>query len=669
MTRILSDIGSPADLATLTPKQMEQLADEIRERIITVVSKNGGHLASNLGVVELTMALHRVFDFRNDRLLWDVGHQCYVHKLLTGRDADFDSLRQAGGISGFPSTAESEYDLFDVGHAGTAIATAVGLARGDSALKRASRVVALVGDASIVNGVAFEGLNQAGTLKRQFLVVLNDNSMGISKTQGALASHLARFRVSSRYEDVKAKLHTLLPKVPLVGRSMVDVLGHLKEGLKTTVSPHQAFERLGFLYIGPLDGHDLPHLIAMLELLKDVSHPVLLHVHTEKGRGCRFASKDPCAFHSPGRLKIDGESASIIKSERKSWTSAFADAVIRVAEDDARVYALTAAMPDGTGLAKVRQRLPERVLDCGIAESCTVDTAAGMARAGLRPLVAIYSTFLQRAFDQVFQEVVLQRLPVGFCIDRAGLVGGDGAVHHGYLDLSFLRCFQNMVVMAPADEPELNECLRFGLKLDVPFAIRYPRDTVPDPFGPPLPFELGRSRVMRDGPDATILAYGSEVTHALEAANTLAGEDLFVTVVNARFAKPIDETMVTAAIMRRRPVITVEDHSTTGGFGSAVLETANRLGLPTESVVCLGLAAEEFYAHGSRAGQLAQAGIDAAGIATAARRALQSQRDAATVDTAAIANRIRQTLAAVREGAVPAQETTARRGGKTRGKS
>ncbi len=629
MTRILETIERPRDLRRLTMEQLHQLAGEIRERIIGVVSRNGGHLASNLGVTELTLALHRVFDFASDRLLWDVGHQCYVHKLLTGRNANFDSLRQAGGVSGFPSRAESPYDLFDVGHAGTSIATAVGMARGDSVLGRETRVVALIGDASIVNGVAFEGLNQAGTLKRQFLVILNDNSMGIAPTQGALASYLARFRVSKLYEEVKRKAKEVLPKVPLVGKSVFDMLDHLKEGLKATVSPHQIFEQLGFVYVGPVDGHDLPHLIEMLELVKDVQHPVLLHVHTEKGRGCSWATSDPCAFHSPSKFRIEGDTVTVAKGERKSWTTAFADAVIEIAQQNPRVYALTAAMPDGTGLAKVIKALPERVLDCGIAESCTVDIAAGMARSGLRPLACIYSTFLQRAFDQVFQEVVLQQLPVIFCIDRAGLVGGDGAVHHGYLDIAYLRGFQNMVLMAPADEGELNQALRFALTLDTPVALRYPRDTVPLPLGESPAFELGRSRLMRDGPDATILAYGPTTSAALEAARTLEGEDVFVRVVNARFAKPMDEDMVTTALTRGGPVVTVEDHLVAGGFGSAVLETANRLGLPTDGVVRLGLAEDHFYKHGSRSGQLAEAGIDAAGIAEAVRRAARSARHVA----------------------------------------
>ena len=628
---ILETIASPEDLRRLTWDQLETLTREIRTRIIDVVCQSGGHLASNLGVVELTLALHRAFDFRRDRLLWDVGHQSYVHKLVTGRNPRFDTLRQAGGISGFPSSAESEYDLFDVGHAGTAIATAVGLARADAILARDTRVVALVGDASIVNGVAFEGLNQAGTLKRQFLVILNDNSMGIAKTQGALATYLARFRVSSLYEEVKERVAAILPKVPLVGKSMFDALGHLKDSIKASVSPHQIFEQLGFMYVGPVDGHDLRHLEQILTLLKDVPHPVLLHVHTQKGRGCNWASADPCAFHSPGKLKVEGDVVSVVKGERKSWTTAFADAVVELIQGDPRVYALTAAMPDGTGLAKVRQAFPDHCLDCGIAESSTVDIAAGMAKAGLRPLACIYSTFLHRAFDQVFQEVVLQGLPVGFCIDRAGLVGGDGPVHHGYLDITYLRGFQNIVLMAPADEPELLAALRLGLKLDGPFAVRYPRDGVPVPFGQTPPFYLGKCRVLREGPDATVLAYGSPVAAALEAALALEQEDIFVAVVNARFAKPLDEDMVTTAITRGTPVITVEDHSVAGGFGSAVLETANRLGLPTDSVIRLGLAENQFYAHAARSAQLAAAGIDTAGIAAVVRRAVKAARDLGAV--------------------------------------
>ncbi len=629
MTRLLEKIRSPKDVRKLSIEQLDTLSGEIRERIIGVISHTGGHLASNLGVVELTMALHRVFDFSRDRLLWDVGHQCYVHKLLTGRNDRFDQIRQGGGLSGFPSTAESDYDLFNVGHAGTAIATAVGMARGDATMGRQNRVVALVGDASIVNGVAFEGLNQAGTLRRQFLTILNDNSMGIAKTQGGLASYLSRFRLSHLYEDVKRQVKATLPKVPVVGKGMFDALDHLKEGIKATMSPHQIFEQLGFVYVGPVDGHDLRHLIETLQLVKDVEHPVLLHVHTEKGRGCEWAATDPCAFHSPSGVKVEGGVATVVKGGRKSWTSAFADAFIDFAKDDPLLFALTAAMPDGTGVSKIMDALPSQALDCGIAESCTVDIAAGLAKSGMRPLACIYSTFLQRAFDQVFQEVALQKLPVGFCIDRAGFVGSDGAVHHGYLDIAYLRGLQEMVVMAPADEPELSECLRLGRKLDVPFAIRYPRDSVPTPFSAEAPpFYLGKSRTMRPGTDATVLAFGTEVQFAMEAAETLEAEGIDVEVVNARFAKPIDEDMVVTAITRGCPVITVEDHSLAGGFGSAVLETANRLGLPTDALIRLGHAVDRFYAHASRAQQLKEAGIDADGIAATVRRAVKAKRAA-----------------------------------------
>lgn len=627
MTDLLSQIQSPADLRPLNAKQLDQLADEIRGRLIDVVAKSGGHISSNLGIVELTIALHRVFDFRKDRLLWDVGHQSYVHKLLTGRNSRFDTLRQSGGLSGFPSTRESEYDLFNVGHAGTAIATAVGMARGDATLGRDNRVVAVVGDASIVNGVAFEGLNQAAVLKRQFLVVLNDNSMSIAKTQGGLAEHLARFRVSHLYEEVKRKTKEILPKLPVVGKPIFSALDHLKEGIKATVSPHQMFEQLGFVYVGPVDGHDTPHLIELIDALKDFEHPVLLHVHTQKGRGCDWASSDPCMFHSPGKLTIQGGKATVIKAPRKSWTTAFADAFLKLAAEEPRLFVLTAAMPDGTGVATVLKEMPESALDCGIAESCTVDMAAGMCKAGLRPIACIYSTFLQRAFDQVFQEVVLQGLPVGFCIDRAGFVGDDGPVHHGYLDIAYLRVFQNMLLMAPADEPELLECLRLGTQLEQPFAIRYPRDNVPDVLAAHTPpFVAGKSRLLCEGVEATVLAYGTEAPLALEAAKALALEGVHISVVNARFAKPIDEDMVTTAITRGTPVITVEDHSLAGGFGSAVLETANRLGLPTDSIVCLGHAENKFYAHATRPQQLAEAGLDTPGIIAAVRRLIQARR-------------------------------------------
>lgn len=620
---LLGKIHSPSDLRNLRLEQLPQLADEIRQRILEVVGKNGGHLTSNLGVTELTIALHRVFDFTHDRLLWDVGHQCYPHKLLTGRNQRFDSLRKAGGISGFPDSGESNYDLFNVGHAGTAVATAVGLARADEILGRQTNVIALVGDASIVNGVAFEGLNQAGTLKRQFLVVLNDNEWGISPTQGALAEYLAKFRTSTFYEDVKAATKRVLPKLPLVGKPMFDLIAHLKEGIKATVSPGQVFEAMGLQYFGPVDGHDIRHLIEILEVLKRAHHPVLLHVHTLKGNGCNWASAEPGKYHSPKPFFVQDGKVTLQKGSGKSWTTAFVDALTDLAKDNDKIFALSAGMLDGTGLNQFIEKFPNRCRDIGIAESCTVDMAAGMAKAGLRPVAAIYSTFLQRAFDQVFQEVVLQGLPVMFCLDRAGLVGGDGAVHHGFLDITYLRGFPGMVLMAPMDEPELKAAIRLGLALDRPCAVRYPRDTVPEEQPDCPAFELGKSRVLRKGDAATILAYGVASNYALAAAESLSDSGIEVTVVNARFAKPVDREMIMAAFTSGTPVITVEDHSITGGFGTAVLEAAQELQLPIPRMVRLGIPTDRFISHGARVGQLAECRIDATGIAAAVTSMLE----------------------------------------------
>ncbi len=613
---LLDQIHSPADLRALPAEQLPALAEEIRRRILDVVGRRGGHLTSNLGVTELTLALHRVFDFSKDRLLWDVGHQCYPHKLLTGRHERFDSLRQAGGISGFPDTSESEFDLFNVGHAGTSIATAVGMARADQLLGRDRGIVALIGDASIVNGVAFEGLNQAGTLKRQFLVVLNDNEWGISPTQGAIATYLARFRASPIYDDVKERTKKLLPKLPLLGRPVFDMIAHLKEGIKATMSPGQWFEALGLQYVGPFDGHDIKHLIEILNVLKRANHPVLLHVHTVKGNGCKWATAEPGKYHSPKPFVVQDGKVILKGDSGKSWTSAFVGSLARLAQANDRIYAMTAGMPDGTGLNSFAERFPDRCRDIGIAESCTVDLAAGMAKAGMRPVVAIYSTFLQRAFDQVFQEVVLQGLPVMFCLDRAGLVGGDGAVHHGFLDITYLRGFPGMVLMAPMDEPELHEAIKFGLTLDQPCAIRYPRDNVPTPTPGCPRVELGKSRRLRDGDHATVICYGVTTIYALAAAEILAENGIEIAVVDGRFARPIDQDMVERALRASAPVVTVEDHSVAGGFGSAVLETAQAMGLSAARVVRLGIPADRFIAHGSRAGQLAECGIDATGIAS-----------------------------------------------------
>ncbi|MFW6146107.1 MAG: 1-deoxy-D-xylulose-5-phosphate synthase [Planctomycetota bacterium] len=621
MGDLLDYIHSPADLKEVPDERLAEVAEALRGIIIDVVSRRGGHLASNLGVAELTVALHRIFEFPRDRLLWDVGHQCYAHKLLTGRRARFDSLRQGRGLSGFPDPDESPYDLFKVGHAGTAISTAVGMALADTTLRPDSRIVAVVGDASIVNGLSLEGINNAALLNRQLLVVLNDNSMAIDVTPGAMARALDGVRLTRTYRDFKDAADSMLRRLP-GGQNIGDALRHLREGLRTAVHGQQAFEALGFRYFGPVDGHNLPELLHMLRRVADLDTPVLLHVHTVKGRGYEYAVEDPTTFHSPASWTIESGKAVFARPERPSWTSAFGEALVAAAEADDRICALTAAMPDGTGLVEFRKRFPDRYHDVGISESHAVAMAAGLAKAGMRPVVAIYSTFMQRAMDQVCQEAALQGLPIVFCLDRAGLVGSDGAVHHGFLDIALFRGLPGMTLMAPADGGELDAALRFALTQDGPTMIRYPRDQVPPPAAETCPpFERGRGRVLRDGAHGTFLCYGAPAAAACDAAERLADEGVAMGVVSARFAKPLDEDLLATLLTAGRPVITCEDHARPGGFGEAVLEAAHRAGLPTERLVIRSLP-DRFIAHAGRGEQLHQVGLDADGLARAARDAL-----------------------------------------------
>ena len=620
---LLERINSPADLKALSVRQLERLAEEIRQLIIETVSRRGGHLASNLGVIELTLALHSVFDFPRDRLLWDVGHQCYAHKIITGRRRAFEHLRQKGGLSGFPDPDESIHDLFATGHAGTAISTAVGLAWADQTAGRNDRkVVAVVGDAAIVNGLSFEAINNAGLLKRQLLVILNDNSMAIDVTQGALARLLDRIRLTRTYSDLKHHTQQVLHSLPL-GEEITEALRHLKSGLRSTVHGEQVFEGLGFRYFGPMDGHDVGALQKILRLLAQVDEPVLLHIHTQKGYGCDYAVEDPCRFHSPSAHRVNGGVVEFPRSPRPKWTELFAQALLDRARRDRRIVAITAAMPDGTGLSLIRDQLPQRYIDVGISESHAVAMAAGLAKAGLRPVVAIYSTFLQRGFDQVSEEVALQRLPVIFCLDRAGLVGSDGAVHHGWLDIAYLRPLPGMVLMAPADAVELNSALDLALRLERPCAIRYPRDEAPEALpGTAAPYVPGKAVCVRTGRHGAFLALGAMVAPALSAADMLAESDgIESAVYSARFAKPLDEELVRELLATGQPVLTVEDHAAAGGFGSAVAELAAGCGCDTANLRIIGLP-DRFIAHADRAEQLAEAGLDAPALAEAMRRAL-----------------------------------------------
>ena len=636
---LLGTIHSPADLKALPPADLVQVCAEIRHAICEQVSKSGGHLAPNLGVVELTVAMHYVFDFSYDRLLFDVGHQCYTHKLLTGRQHLLPRLRQRGGMSGFPEPRESNFDLFTVGHAGTAIPTAVGMARGDSLngegwtvdKPNGRRTVSLIGDASIVNGVAMEGLNNAGTLKRQFLVVLNDNGMSIAKPQGAVSAYFDRLRLSHTYGEFKKRAKEMARHMP-GGESLKGLYHRMGESSKAFIAENHWFEHFGLVTVGPIDGHDLPTLIDFLNEAKHFDHPMVLHVKTIKGKGYEFAENDACAFHSPSAFKIETMENEGCKVEMKkggrSFTAAFGEILTSLMERDPKVVACTAAMPDGTGINKVIDKFPTRVWDSGICESHAFDMMAGLAKTGWKPFFAVYSTFLQRAFDQAFQEAALQGLPVRLCLDRAGLVGGDGAVHHGFCDIALLSVLPKACIMAAMDESSLRACVNFMNDYSEGISsVRYPRDNVSPRFEsvPCPPFEMGKARqlVGHKNPDAAILTFGVCAIDAAEALEKLDGE-YAVELYDGRFAKPIDGELLQRLLTAGTPVITVEDHSIRGGFGAAVLETCNALGLDTRLVTRMALPDQWIY-QGERKEQLAEAGIDGSAIARTVRAILEGQ--------------------------------------------
>jgi len=650
---LLERIQSPADLRALSVSQLPQVAAEIREMISQQVAKSGGHLAPNLGVVELTIALHYVFDFAWDRLLFDVGHQCYTHKLLTGRQHMLAGLRTAAGMAGFPEPRESKYDLFSVGHAGTGISTAVGMARGDSlnnegfdpaTTPNGRRAVTIIGDASIVNGLAMEGLNGAGTLKRQLLVILNDNGMSISKPQGAIARYFDHLRVSQGYGGFKAAAKEALKGVP--GGETVRYAYHkMSEGLKTCVNEDAWFEHFGLVTVGPVDGHNLETLIEQLTECRNFDRPMVLHVKTIKGKGIPFAERDASMFHSPPAFSVmaDPDSAALpglesegcrveLKRDGRSFTSAFGDALVDLMTRDPKVVTATAAMADGTGVSKPLAKFPERSFDTGICESHALDMLAGMAKTGWKPFFAVYSTFVQRAFDQCFQEAALQNLPVRLCLDRAGLVGGDGAVHHGFCDISILRVLPKAALTAAMDEPSLKAALEFmRLYEDGLSSVRYPRDAVSQRFAQQScpPFVLGKARCLtpefdldapaNNGagtPEAAVLAFGTCAIESMDASDLVraARPGARICVYDARFAKPVDRELISTLLSRGVPIITVEDHSIVGGFGSAVIEAASEMGLDAGLVTRLGLPDAWIY-QDSRAKQQALVGIDAAGIA------------------------------------------------------
>tara|TARA_R110000737_G_scaffold2923_9_gene9097 strand:- start:14021 stop:16042 length:2022 start_codon:yes stop_codon:yes gene_type:complete len=637
---LLGSNTTPAQLREMTIPQLEQLAAEIRTAIIDQVSRTGGHLAPNLGVVELTIAMHRVFDFGHDRLLFDVGHQCYPHKLLTGRLDKLANLRTRKGMSGFPEPSESHYDLFRVGHAGTGISTAVGMARGDQINNESyipdtnpdgRRVVTLIGDASIVNGVAMEGLNHAGLLKRQMLIVLNDNGMSISKPQGAMAQYFDRVRVSHTYTDFKKGARELLKAVP--GGSLLREAYHrMGEMTKAAINEDSWFEKFGLLTVGPIDGHDLPTLIEFLAEARDLDRPMILHVKTIKGKGLDIAEQDATRFHSPKAFTVEHDETLGCKvrmpSSGRSFTAAFSDAITAVMERDEKTVAATAAMPDGTGMTQPLERFPSRTFDAGICESHATDMLAGMAKTGLRPFLAVYSTFLQRAFDQTFQEVALQGLGLRLCLDRAGLVGGDGAVHHGFCDVAILRTLPDAVLMAVIDEPSLIQCLEFMRTWDASLtSVRYPRDSVSEIFGDAPPYELGKARLLTpehadldtNRPDVAVLSFGTPAVNTHKAIESL-GSEYNIAHYDARFAKPVDSQLIRELLSREIPILTLEDHTIIGGFGTSVLECAQEYKLDASRVVRHGIP-DQWIHQDSRNDQLAEVGLDATGIARMIRHA------------------------------------------------
>jgi 1-deoxy-D-xylulose-5-phosphate synthase len=638
---ILDSISWPEDLKKVDRTELPQLAEEIREYILDVVGTTGGHLGSGMGAVELTLALHYLFDFREDRLVFDVGHQCYPHKILTGRKEQMWTLRQKGGLSGFTNRFESPYDVYTMGHAGTAISTALGIAKGDQIRGRKRKVVAVVGDAAFGCGVAFEAMNHGGADDTDLLVILNDNNWSISKTVGALSSYLSKVRAGALYQKAKKAVHQMLQSVPLVGekidRGLIDGL----ELLKTTIAPGHIFEALGSEYFGPIDGHDIDSLIDTFQQVNEIPGVVLCHVKTQKGKGVPGSQDRPDRAHAakPNPQKKGGprtaatEPVIVIPSkprstQRKAWTQWFSDALVEEGQKDERVVAITAAMPEGTGVVAFQEAFPKRCFDAGIAEQHAIAFASGLADAGLRPVCAIYSTFLQRGYDQIFQEVLLQDLPVVFALDRAGVVGEDGATHNGIFDLAFLGTIPGIILMAPMDGVEVGMMLDFALKQGKPTAIRFARGTAPEGIYPSdrPEIQLGKSETIRKGEDLALVAYGSEVEYALDAAELLEKEGISAEVVNARFAKPFDQEMVDDLRGRFPLVVTVADHARCGGFGSMFLQSLHGLGPgPIPRVYAVEIP-DAFQEHASRPELLHDLGLDAEGIAQAAKDELQSLR-------------------------------------------
>ncbi len=630
---LLETINSPADLKRLPRERLPELAAEIRRTIVDVVSRTGGHLAPSLGAVDLAIAIHYVFDTPNDKVIWDVGHQAYAHKILTGRRAIltgrralFHTLRQHQGISGFTRRSESPFDAFTTGHSGTSISAGFGIACGKFLKQEESKVIAVIGDGSLTAGLAFEGLNQAGgILKRNFIVILNDNEMSISRNVGALSSFLSRTFSAKKLQELRKELGFFFKKLPRIGEDIYQLAKRTEESFKAFVTPGMLFEAFNFEYFGPINGHKIDHLIDILNNINYIKEPVLLHVTTTKGKGYAPAEKNPVYFHGCGCFEASTGKCLDAKPPAPTYTQVFGQTLLELGAKDPRIVAVTAAMPEGTGLSQFAQAYPERFFDVGIAEQHAVTFAAGLATEGFRPVVAIYSTFLQRAYDQILHDVCIERLRVVFAVDRGGIVGEDGPTHQGLFDLSYLRSLPNMVVISPKDENELRQMLATALQHDGPVAIRYPRGTAMGVAleSPVAALPVGKAEILKDGDDVAILALGRCVSEGLEAHARLAERGVRATVVNCRFVKPIDVDLI-AGVARRVPrIITVEENVRQGGFGSAVLEALNEQGVTHVAVERLGVP-DIFVEHASPDVLRAKYGLDADGIVKAVARLMRT---------------------------------------------
>jgi 1-deoxy-D-xylulose-5-phosphate synthase len=623
---ILSVVNFPEDIRRLDLAQLNRLAGEIREKIISIVSRNGGHLASSLGTVELTLAIHYVFNTPRDKVIWDVGHQAYAHKIITGRKNLFHTLRTKGGISGFPRREESLYDVFNTGHSSTSISAAIGMAEARCLNGGDFKIVAVIGDGSISAGMAFEALNWAGDRNKNLVIILNDNELCISPNVGAMSSYLNRIMTGHTVTRFKTELKNFLKSIPSIGEQMVKFTKQVEESLKGLVVPGVLFEELGFTYVGPLEGHRLDNLIKNLKNVRELEGPVLVHVITKKGQGYKFAEDDPAKFHGIAPFKIDTGEPVDEGTAPLSYTKMFGRTIIKLARDNPRIVAVTAAMSEGTGLDEFAREYHGRFYDVGMAEQHGVTFAAGLATEGLIPVVAIYSTFMQRAYDQILHDVCLQKLPVVLALDRGGFVGADGPTHHGLFDFSYLRSIPNIIVMAPKDENELQHMLKTAVECGGPVSIRYPRGRgVGVPIDDiPVSLAVGKGEIVYDAENANlaIVAIGSTVYPAVAAAAKLKAEGINARVINARFVKPLDEGLLCDTANRIKRIITVEENVLMGGFGSAVLELFEEKGIHDVIVKRLGIK-DKFVEHASQKELRGMYGIDEEGIIAAVQSVME----------------------------------------------